>query len=233
MNEIQTELTKIFSRLLLADIDTRVNVTNMIKKELLKISPFKDPVDCVQWIKAEKVEANEYNPNSVAPPEMKLLKHSIIMDGYTQPIVAIQDQNKYIVVDGFHRLRCGKEDKEINQRIHGYLPLVIINKEIKDRMASTIRHNRARGKHGVKPMSDIIGNLIQLGWDDARIATELGMEADEVLRLKQRVGLPGIFKDQDFSKAWVESKLFAPLKELQSIDPRKLAPVGDEDDDDE
>ena len=202
--------------LMLSSPKLRVEVLNAIKEELTKLSPLHDPVDKVQWVSAKKIHANDYNPNTVAPPEMRLLTHSIMMDGFTQPIVVFQDGEKYIVVDGFHRYRVGTENKPIRTRLQGYLPVVVIDKPISDRMASTIRHNRARGKHGVRPMSEVVGDLIRAGWADQRIAKELGMEADEVLRLKQRKGLPELFKDQDFSRAWVEEKLFAPLKELKS-----------------
>jgi ParB-like chromosome segregation protein Spo0J len=221
-DSILQQLKKILAPLALNDRKVKFDILNAIKQELSKYSPLNDPVDVVQWIPAKKIHANAYNPNNVAPPEMRLLTHSILMDGYTQPIVVFQDGDTYEVVDGFHRLRVGTEQKEIKNRLQGYLPVVIIDKPISDRMASTIRHNRARGKHGVKPMSEVVGDLIIAGWEDARIAKELGMEADEVLRLKQRKGLPELFKDEDFSKAWVEEKLFAPLKELHSKSPENF-----------
>lgn len=186
--------------------EKKIIVINKIKTDLHKISPFRnEPVDCVIWIKAEKVRANNYNPNKVAPPEMKLLKHSINNDGYTQPIVTFQDKEEFEVIDGFHRKRVGTEDKVIRERIRGYLPLTVIKEErldIKDRMAATIRHNRARGVHGVIPMIDIVKDLILQGWKDDEIAVELGMDAEEVLRFKQNCGLPELFKDHDFSKSW-------------------------------
>lgn len=219
-SKLQTSIVKkvheALTPLLLSSPKLKIDVINAIKEELTKISPIHDPVDKVQWVPASQIHSNDYNPNTVAPPEMRLLTHSIMMDGYTQPIVVIQEGEKYIVVDGFHRYRVGMENKKIRTRVQGYLPVVVIDKPISDRMASTIRHNRARGKHGVKPMSEVVGDLIRTGWEDQRIAKELGMEADEVLRLKQRKGLPDLFKEQDFSRAWVEDKLFAPLKELKS-----------------
>ena len=179
---------------------------NNIKKRLHEISPFKDePVDCVVWVKAEKVEANDYNPNKVAPPEMKLLQHSISEDGYTQPIVSFWDDDHYEVIDGFHRNRVGRECKDVSDRIKGYLPLTVINENRtnrSDRIASTIRHNRARGKHAVAPMSDIVLELSRRNWSDKKIAKELGMEPDEVLRLKQITGLAELFSDEEFSMAW-------------------------------
>lgn len=157
------------------------------------------------WIPADEVEANDYNPNSVAPPEMKLLQHSIREDGYTQPIVAFTEGDSYTVVDGFHRNRVGKECADIRQRVKGYLPLTVINTsriDRSDRIAATIRHNRARGKHTVDAMSDIIVELSRRNWSDEKIAKELGMEPDEVLRLKQITGLAELFADREFSEAW-------------------------------
>lgn len=188
------------------DIDKKVDAINKIKRALHEISPFKnEPVDCVIWVKSEDVEANDYNPNSVAPPEMKLLQHSIREDGYTQPIVVFNDDDGYTVIDGFHRNRVGKECEDIRQRVQGYLPVTVINADRagrSDRIAATIRHNRARGKHSVDAMSDIIVELSRRNWSDKKIAKELGMEPDEVLRLKQITGLAEMFADREFSEAW-------------------------------
>jgi len=179
---------------------------NEIKKKIHEISPFNDePVDCVIWVKNDRVRANNYNPNKVAPPEMSLLKHSINSDGYTQPIVTFADQEEFEVVDGFHRKRVGMEYKSVRDRVKGYLPITLIKHnrlDIKDRMAATIRHNRARGVHGVIPMIDIVKDLILQGWKDDEIAKELGMDAEEVLRFKQNSGLPELFKDHEYSKSW-------------------------------
>lgn len=184
----------------------RIERINEIRKKIHEISPFKnEPVDCVLWVPAEQVEANDYNPNTVAPPEMKLLQLSIMKDGYTQPIVAYGKNNYYEVVDGFHRNRVGKESKEVRERIRGYLPITVINpdrEDRSDRIASTIRHNRARGKHQVTAMSDIVLELSRRNWSDKKIAKELGMEPDEVLRLKQITGLAELFADNEFSEAW-------------------------------
>lgn len=159
------------------------------------------PVSRVLWVPAELVQANDYNPNSVAPPEMRLLELSIEQDGYTQPIVTwLREDGVYEVVDGFHRHRVGKEKLKLS-----HLPVVVINadrQEKSDRIASTIRHNRARGKHAVSAMSDIVQELARRNWSDAKIAKELGMDADEVLRLKQISGLAEMFADQEFSEAW-------------------------------
>ena len=188
-------------------LDEKIEFINKIKKDLKEISPFTaEPVDCVQWIKNELIDANDYNPNSVAPPEMELLHTSIAEDGYTQPIVVWKNEdNHYEVVDGFHRNRVGKECDDIRQRIHGYLPVVIINEDVTDRgqrMASTIRHNRARGKHKVDAMSDIVLELKKRNWSNEKISKKLGMDADEVLRLSQISGLAEMFSDKEFSQAW-------------------------------
>ncbi|MDD2315679.1 MAG: ParB/RepB/Spo0J family partition protein [Proteiniphilum sp.] len=162
------------------------------------------PVYNVQAVPIEKVMANDYNPNAVAPPEMRLLELSIWEDGYTQPVVTYYDSEKdlYIVVDGFHRYKILKTSKRIYEREKGLLPVVVIDKPIEDRMASTIRHNRARGTHNVDLMSNIVAELHQIGKSDSWIAKKLGMDADEVLRLKQVGGLADIFRDKEFSKSW-------------------------------
>ena len=187
-------------------IDKRIEAINAIKETLKAASPFKsEPVECVKWVPSDLVFANDYNPNSVAPPEMELLHTSIQEDGYTQPIVVWQHDGMYEVVDGFHRNRVGKEYSDIRERIHGYLPVVVINNDREDkgdRIASTIRHNRARGKHKVEAMSDIVLDLKKRNWSDAKIAKELGMDADEVLRLAQIQGLAEMFADREFSQAW-------------------------------
>lgn len=179
---------------------------NKIKLKLHEISPFKnEPVDCVLWVKNEDVIANDYNPNSVAPPEMELLKLSIGEDGYTQPIVTWVNSGVREVVDGFHRSRVGKEDKEIKERVMGYLPVTTANQnrlDKGDRIASTIRHNRARGKHSVDGMADIVLDLVRRNWSKEKIGRELGMDPDEVLRLSQITGLAEMFADRDFSEAW-------------------------------
>lgn len=158
------------------------------------------PVSAVKWVPAESVRANDYNPNVVAAPEMKLLRKSIEADGYTQPIVVWEvGDGEYEVVDGFHRHLVGK-DLGLS-----HLPVVVINRDKSgrdDRMASTIRHNRARGKHTVDGMSDIVLELARRNWSDAKIGHELGMEPDEVLRLRQIQGLAEAFADEDFSEAW-------------------------------
>jgi ParB-like chromosome segregation protein Spo0J len=157
----------------------KILALNRARTALHAISPFHEPVDLVQWIQADSVEANDYNPNTVAPPEMKLLELSIRADGYTQPIVAYHDpeNERYVVVDGFHRNRVGKESSEIRERIHGYLPLTIIDKSLAERISSTIRHNRARGTHGIAPMSKIVENCGATRYGEGR-----GPEAKTVHR---------------------------------------------------
>lgn len=159
------------------------------------------PVSHVQWVPAEQVYANDYNPNKVAPPEMRLLEVSIRADGFTQPIVVWKIESDYYeVVDGFHRYDIGKNKLGLS-----HLPIVIINQDRTDRgnrIAATIRHNRARGKHQVAAMSDIVVELSRRNWSDKRVAKELGMDADEVLRLKQITGLAELFADEEFSEAW-------------------------------
>lgn len=186
--------------------DARIDALNEIRFTLHTISPFaSEPVDCVLWIKSETVEANDYNPNTVAPPEMKLLEHSIAEDGYTQPIVTWLDEDRREVIDGFHRHRVGRESLLVAARIQGYLPVTTVNADRtdrSDRIAATIRHNRARGKHAVTAMSEIVQELARRNWPDKKIGKELGMEPDEVLRLKQISGLAEMFRDRDFSEAW-------------------------------
>ena len=203
---MQSILNDLLKELNALNLDDKITALNHIKQELHKISPMKnEPVDCVLWVKNDKVIANDYNPNSVAPPEMELLKVSIGEDGYTQPIVTSAENNTYTVVDGFHRTRVGKECKKITKRVHGYLPVTAIREDREDRgdrIAATIRHNRARGKHKITAMSDIIIELKRRNWSDKKIGTQLGMEPDEILRLAQITGLREAFKDKEFSKAW-------------------------------
>lgn len=202
------------------DLKEKVNYINEIREFIHLESPFKnEPVDFVRWVLSDDVVANDYNPNKVAPPEMELLEVSIMNDGYTQPIVTWDnhEKQKIEVIDGFHRNRVGKESKIISKRIMGYLPVVNIRKEQSkknDRIASTIRHNRARGKHQVDAMSEIVIELKNRNWSNKRISKQLGMDEEEVLRLCQVSGLEHLFGDNDFSKAWESSDYvddFEPL----------------------
>lgn len=205
--DLLAEASAVFRKMEGMPLDERAELINQIRLDLARYSPFNtEPVDCVLWVKNQLVHANDYNPNSVAPPEMELLRLSISSDGYTQPIVSMADsEGRFEVIDGFHRHRVGKECQDIQDRVHGYLPLVQIREsqhDKNDRMAATIRHNRARGKHKVEAMSEIVVELKRRFWSDEKIAKELGMEPDEVLRLQQVTGLSSLFADREFSEAW-------------------------------
>lgn len=168
----------------------------------------KSPVYNVRAIPLEKIRANEYNPNAVAPPEMKLLYKSILEDGYTMPVVCYykEEEDIYEIVDGFHRYTIMKTHKDIFERENGCLPVVTIKKDISERIASTIRHNRARGSHSIDLMVNIVAELVEAGRSDAWILKNIGMDAEELLRLKQISGLAALFKNEDFSKAWDVAK---------------------------
>lgn len=217
MEELKEQIKKLSENL---SLDETVNLINELRETIHEISPFKnEPVDFVRWVKSDSVIANDYNPNKVAPPEMELLEVSIMNDGYTQPIVTWQndEKEKIEVIDGFHRNRVGKESKIVQKRIKGYLPVVNIRKEQSgknDRIASTIRHNRARGKHQVDAMSEIVIELKNRNWTNKRISSQLGMDEEEVLRLCQISGLEHLFSDKDFNRAWTtedDNTLFEPL----------------------
>lgn len=199
-------LKELISEINSLEKEKKIEYINKVKMALHEISPFKDePTDCVIWVKAEKVQANEYNPNKVAGPEMRLLYTSIKEDGYTQPIVTCPIENgQREVVDGFHRNKVGKEHKDIMKRVQGYLPVTTVIKTLEERMASTIRHNRARGTHQIRSMSEIVLDLTRAGWNEETICKQLGMELDEVIRLKQITGLKEAFQNHDFSKSWEE-----------------------------
>ncbi len=164
----------------------------------------KSPVYNIIAVPVEKIHPNTYNPNAVAPPEMKLLYESIRIDGYTMPIVCyyVKEEDEYIIVDGFHRYRIMLEYPDIYERENGMLPVSVIDKPLDYRMASTIRHNRARGEHNVDLMSNIVKELHEIGRSDAWISRHLGMDRDEILRLKQITGLTALFRDVQFGSAW-------------------------------
>lgn len=194
---------------LLKDVpfDEKVEVFNAITQELYEWLGVNHPALNVQLVPAVKVAGNDYNPNKVAPPEMKLLKLSIKKDGVTMPVVVCDTQNDkkhpYTVVDGFHRTTVIQTDKEVNASLHGYVPVSRLNKSIEDRITSTVRHNMARGTHQVELSAKLVSMLKKHNWTNARIGMELGMDADEVLRLKQITGLAEAFKDEEFSKSWI------------------------------
>lgn len=209
-------------------LDEAVDLLNEARRLLHEVSPFRsEPVDYVAWVSSGAVYANDYNPNTVAPPEMELLAHSILTDGYTQPIVTLPTDKGREVVDGFHRNRVGKENSSVRARVSGYLPVVGIKASqsgLNDRIAATIRHNRARGKHRVEAMSDIVVELKRRNWSDQRIGKELGMDPDEVLRLTQITGLAELFADQEFSEAWESDKDSGASAEVLSDLPGDYTP---------
>jgi hypothetical protein len=176
-----------------------------IKAALHELSPNKSqPVDRVRWVPIDMVQANDYNPNSVAKNEMRLLHTSISHDGYTQPVVTIWDEaiGKFVIVDGFHRYTTMRLNDDIQAMCHGMLPIVVIEKDINDRMASTVRHNRARGKHSITGMASMVFSMLENGWSDEAICAELGLEGDELLRLKHVTGFSKLFEDVEYRKSW-------------------------------
>ncbi|EGP1138059.1 ParB-like nuclease domain-containing protein [Salmonella enterica] len=205
MNEkTEKSLQQLEAALSEMDEVARTQALNAIRIRLHALSPFRhEPVDCVLWLPAGKVRANEYNPNVMAPAEQRLLHMSLLTEGYTQPVVVAQADRGYSVVDGYHRMQLGKHKPRLRERLKGYLPVVLVHETGDgERRAATVRHNRARGQHAVTAMSDLVRDLARLGWEDGRIAKELGMDADEVLRLKQISGLAEMFGDGTFSEAW-------------------------------
>lgn len=168
----------------------------------------KSPVYNVIRVPVDKIQANSYNPNAVAPPEMKLLELSIWEDGFTMPVVCyyLPDEDKYEIVDGYHRYTTLKTSERIFEREEGHLPVVVIEKDLSNRMASTIRHNRARGVHSVELMSNIVSDLVTAGMSDGWILRHIGMDKDELLRLKQITGIAALFKDGEFSEAWKQTE---------------------------
>jgi len=188
-----------------ADEDEQVSLLNDLRQKLHDVSPFEEPVENIRWVKQGDVEGNDYNPNEVASPEMDLLHKSIKEDGYTQPIVTYEiEDGEYEVVDGYHRMLIGKTRDDVRERLNSHVPVTVIDKPKEERMSSTIRHNRARGTHQIRDMSTLVATLSEEDWSDERICEELGMEMDEVLRLKQVSGLKEIFSDHEFSQSWTE-----------------------------
>lgn len=189
-----------------------------IREWLCGQSPWRDqPIDKVVWVPIEKVVANDYNPNSVAPAEMRLLHTSIQHDGYTQPVVTVYDEDNdvYVVVDGFHRAEVLRRNKDIHEATSGYLPCVVISSDINDRMASTVRHNRARGKHSVAGMSSMVFSMLENGWDDHEVCNELGMEPEELARLKHITGFSKLFSDIDYRRAWTTRNQIRHRKDFE------------------
>lgn len=187
--------------------DDKIDAINQFRQVLHAESPFKDqPIDCVLWVKEEQITPNDYNPNNMAPQEKRLLTKSLEADGFTQPIVVVEKKDRhYEIVDGFHRHQLSQSKATLKKRFHGYLPITQLEKcddSLPSRMAATVRHNRARGRHQISAMSDIVRELSQLGWSDEKMGLELGMDADEILRLKQINGLCEMFGNRQFSQAW-------------------------------
>lgn len=198
--------------------DERIDAINDARAAIHAVSPLRDhPVDFVRWVRADAVRGNDYNPNTVAPPEMKLLAHSVRANGYTMPIVAHDGEGGTVIVDGFHRSRVGREDEDVRASVRGRLPVTTIRAERSDeaaRIAATVEHNRARGEHRVESMSEIVRMLYQAGWRDEKIREELGMDIEEVRRLKQITGLAELFRDREFSEAW-EPPADAPMARVR------------------
>jgi ParB-like chromosome segregation protein Spo0J len=194
----------------LPDNNSKIDCLNYLRSELHEVSPLRHhPVDLVTWVKSSEVEANEYNPNAIPPPEMLLLKQSIVEDGYTMPIVTFKDRREdgevIKIVDGFHRRQTERNNPEVSESTLGYVPLTDVRKsqyDLGNRMASTIRHNRARGVHNIELMSSIVSELVEMGKGDAWICKHIGMSADELLRLKQITGLAALFTNKSFSDSW-------------------------------
>lgn len=216
MENTQFEIRNLISELRekidsLNTVDEKIETLNYVRGELHSVSPLKHhPVDFVFWEKSNKVEANEYNPNAVAPPEMQLLYESIFNDGYTMPIVSFKDVDIIRIVDGFHRRETERRNSDISESVYGYLPLTNIRNSQADnsnRMASTIRHNRARGTHNIELMSQIVSELVEMGKGDPWICKHVGMSPDELLRLKQITGLASLFANKDFSESWDAAKV--------------------------
>lgn len=202
------ELTRLLAAEIetLQSVDEKIDTLNEVRRLLHEVSPMKHhPVDWVYWERSENVEANEYNPNKVAPPEWTMLNQSIMQDGYTMSIVASKEGEVIKIVDGFHRRLVERTNNEVSQSTFGRVPLTQIRKETSgkgDRMASTILHNRARGSHNIELMSQIVAELVEMGKGDAWICKHIGMSADELLRLKQITGLASLFANKSFSQSW-------------------------------
>jgi ParB-like chromosome segregation protein Spo0J len=196
----------------------KIDFINELRSIIHDLDVIKQPIDFVRWVDINKVEPNDYNPNSVAKVEMSLLYKSIFFDGYTQPIVTIYnpDNDKYVIVDGFHRYFVAKTQKDILDRNKGTVPIVVINKDINDRMSSTIRHNRARGEHSVSGMSNMVFKMLENGWSDAEICNNLGMEAEELLKLKHITGFSKLFQDTEYRRAWESKNQLRIRKEYEN-----------------
>jgi ParB-like chromosome segregation protein Spo0J len=187
-----------------ASFEEKVRIYNEISQQLYDFIGLEHPALNVQLVPVEEVKGNDYNPNKVPPPEMRLLELSIRKDGLTMPVVVASEKKNadWIVVDGFHRISVCREVQDIREKLKGYVPVVRLNKNLENRVASTVRHNMARGSHQVELSAKLVAFLKRNDWSNERIGEELGMEPDEVLRLKQITGLAEAFQDKEFSKSW-------------------------------
>lgn len=210
-----------------AEAPDKMAAVAQLRDTIARLSPRKEqPIDRVLWVPLSKVTPNDYNPNSVAKIEMGLLYTSIAHDGYTQPVVTIWDAERqlFVIVDGFHRYYTMKTNKDIYDRCGGLLPIVVIDKPLNDRMASTVRHNRARGKHSVQGMSSMVFQMLENGWGDAEICNELGMQPEELLRLKHVTGFSKLFADVEYQRAWTNKRQILAAKKSQILDPGPGSP---------
>lgn len=215
------QLTELLSQKVseLSNVDDKIDTLNKIKLSLNEVSPLKHhPVDCVLWEKSENIEINSYNPNRMFEPESKLLYQSVKNDGYTMPVVSFKSESTIFIVDGQHRRMCERDNKDISESTFGRIPLTNIRGSQSDqsnRMASTIRHNRARGSHSVELMSNIVGELVTAGMSDAWILKHIGMDKDELLRLKQITGLASLFSTQEFSESWDSKEVISDMESIE------------------
>jgi len=210
--------------------DEKIDYIETLKAKLNKMTSLgEQPINFIKWVDINKVQANDYNPNSVAGQEMSLLYTSIKHDGYTQPVVTIYDDkiDKYVIIDGFHRYFTCKNNKDIKDRNKGRLPIVVLEKDINQRMASTVRHNRARGKHSIDGMSNMVFKMLDNGWKDEDICNHLGMKPDELLRLKHITGFSKLFEDVEYSKSWVTKSQILLKKQQQELENSKNQDIND------
>lgn len=186
------------------DEDDRLDAIDVVRDNLHEIFPIQQPIDAVKWVDIDMVSPNDYNPNAVARQEMSLLYKSILHDGYTQPVVTIYDPEleKYVIIDGFHRYFTCKTQNDIYKRNKGKLPIVVLKKDINERMSATVRHNRARGEHSVKGMANMVFQMLENGMTESEICDHLGMSAEEILKLKHITGFSKLFADAEYRKAW-------------------------------
>jgi ParB-like chromosome segregation protein Spo0J len=219
IRNLVSDLVELISEI--KDSDLKIETINYVRQQIHEVSPLKHhPVDFVAWVKSDDVEANEYNPNAVAPPEMKLLYESILNDGYTMPIVSYKESDNIKIVDGFHRRETERRNKDISDSTFGRVPVTDIRRSQTDtsnRMASTIRHNRARGSHNIELMSQIVSELVEMGKGDPWICKHIGMSPDELLRMKQITGLASLFLNKEFNKSWEAKDVDLIIEENEAL----------------